>query len=105
MNDVFNFNRLKPCFVRASSEASNITDITKLQKVLKENQSNSVNVMLERENSVVYCDEHDAVLPSVTKEDILCTDLTDVVEVASYLENGSQNRGLHFLNLSAKIVF
>ena len=96
LNDVFNFNRLKPCFVRASSETANITDITKLQKVLKENHTNSVNVMLERERSVIFCDVHDEVLPSVTKEDILCTGLTDVVDVAAYLENGSQNAGFAF---------
>jgi len=96
LNDVFNFNRLKPSFVRASSETSNITDITRLQKVLKENQNNSVNVMLERERSVIFCDEHDEVLPNVTSEDIVCTGLTDVVDVAVYLENGSQNAGFAF---------
>lgn len=34
LNDVFNFNRLKPCFIRSSSDIKNITNVQKLKAAL-----------------------------------------------------------------------
>ena len=94
INDVFNFNRLKPCFVRASSETSNITDIVTLKNVLKESQDNKLNVTLEDDKVVSFCDEHNRVLPDIKSDEILYTALTDAVEIAPYLKNRVNNGGL-----------
>ena len=97
LGDVYNFNRLKPCFVRASSEKSNITNVAKLKKVLEENQDNSVNVHLEENLEDMFCDELDEVLPKITSQDVLCIALTDMIDVSDYVANSEQNERLAVL--------
>ena len=61
LQDVFNFNRLKPCFVRASKEKKLITDVNKLKDVYKD----SINVHMTDDfaHNVQFHDETGNHLP------------------------------------------
>ena len=92
LHDVFNYNRLKPCFVRASSETKNITNVNKLKDVLKQNDNNVVNMMFD--SDVIFHDENDNILPVITSHDIFCSTCTEPIVLNSYVEHSSQNKGL-----------
>ena len=98
LRDVFNFNRLKPCFIRSSSDAPHITDIATLKRMLTSGEAQN-DKSVEKTNGVhvMFHDENGQALPEVTSSDILCTGLTDVVEPSSFLPNES-NQGLASLD-------
>lgn len=81
LRDVFNFNRLKPCFIRSSSDAPHVTDIATLRRMLESSEPPE-DKSLGKTNGVhvMFHDETGQILPEVSSDDILCTGLTDVVE-------------------------
>lgn len=92
LHDVFNFNRLKSCFVRTYSETKNITNVDKLKDVLKQNENNVVNMMFD--SDVIFHDENDNILPVITSNDVLCITSTEPIIWHSYVEHSSHNKGL-----------
>ncbi|PIK45075.1 hypothetical protein BSL78_18062 [Apostichopus japonicus] len=121
LSDVFNYNRLKPCFVRASSETKNITNIQKLRQVLKtkgsssekvarmrnvlsSNTSNAENVNVMQDAHIEFHDEFGNILPGVTSDHHVSYD-TKPMNVASFLENRAHNEGLAIPYPSIKIAY
>ena len=94
LSDVFNFNRLKPCFIRHSKK--NITSIQKLTDAVKQSDSNNVNMFSQESQGVEFHDEHCNVLPEVTRETVLCLSYTDPLCIQPYLEACEHNKGLAF---------
>ncbi|KAJ8048712.1 hypothetical protein HOLleu_01137 [Holothuria leucospilota] len=92
LSDVFNFNKLKPCFIRSAKQ--NITSVQKLTDALKQSDSNHVNMFSNESPIVEFHDEH--VLPEVTRETVLCLSYTDPVCIQPYLEACEHNKGLAF---------
>ena len=73
---------------------------------MKESQDNKLNVTLEDDKVVSFCDEHDKVLPDIESADILYTALTEVVDIAPCLEHRVYTiRDLLFLSLLIRNVF
>lgn len=93
LHDVFNFNRLKPCFLRATDERKNITHIQKLKEVLGKSQE-SGQVNCENSKTPVFTDENGKQLPSVTAEQVSCLCQTDAADLTPHLDNVSENSGL-----------
>ena len=74
LRDVFNYNRLKPCFMRASTERKNITHIQK--------------------PSVHFIDENDEKLPEFNAEQIMCVQISDPIHDSDYLNALTNNSGI-----------
>ncbi|KAJ8048464.1 hypothetical protein HOLleu_00790 [Holothuria leucospilota] len=94
LNDVFNFNRLKPRFIRSSSDIKNITKVQKLKAALgQERRPQPNDIGLETE-SLQFIDENDTVLPCVSSTDIECVDKLESVDPNQYTKHTSENQGL-----------
>ena len=92
LQDVFNFNRLKPCFVRASKEKKLITNVDKLKKVY--NDSVNVHMMDDFALNVQFHDETGNQLPSVTSSEVSVLYRVDPVDVSLCLQFAKSNRNL-----------
>ena len=93
LHDVFNFNRLKPCFMRASDERKNITHIQKLRETLGKSQK-SEQKNHEKSKTAVFTDENGKELPVVTAGQVACLCQADSVDLTPCLDNVSGNSGL-----------
>ncbi|KAJ8019259.1 hypothetical protein HOLleu_42250 [Holothuria leucospilota] len=91
LQDVFNFNRLKPCFVRASNESKPITSVDKLKAACNEN----VHVRVGKNfPSVQFQDEMRNVLPQVTCKDIFTIYHVEPIGASMCQENVKPNHNL-----------
>ena len=92
LHDVFNYNRLKPCFLRASSERNNITHVQRLKQVLQNDQTSPVLDSIHM--GIEFQDENDEILPPVTSHDILSLCQTDPVDLEQHIKLLHHNKGL-----------
>ena len=93
LHDVFNYNRLKPCFIHASSERHNITHLDKLKEALNKGEV----AAKESENeplTVHFTDEKGTVLAPVTPRQVSVLRQIEPVDLSPYVMNMSQNKGL-----------
>ena len=91
LRDVFNFNRLKPCFMRASGDTKNITHIQKLKEALgkADNQSESVT-----EEALHFIDENDEKVTGFDIEQILNSGQVDPIDINIYKSVINVNQGI-----------
>lgn len=92
LNDVFNFNRLKPCLIHASNESQNISNVQKLKQVLAKDDLPQDN-KAERQ-SIRFTDEHGEQLPLFKSEQMVCLRETNPVDFTPYLVHASENHGI-----------
>lgn len=95
-SDVFNYNRLKPCYIKASSVNKNITDVSKLKEILEKNTRDKVHFISEGKDSYFFCDETGTVLPSLTSSDILCVANAGPMDISQYVLHSKENTNLAF---------
>ncbi|KAJ8038848.1 hypothetical protein HOLleu_16398 [Holothuria leucospilota] len=92
LHDVFNYNRLKPAFIRASSEKNNITHLQKLKEALGKATSDSSDQKASK--SIEFTDERGNSLPTLTREQVMCVRQSESVELEDYINCLSVNNGL-----------
>ena len=92
LRDVFIYNRLKPCFMRASTERKNITHIQKLNEALgrSTNAQEQGNANTEKP-SVHFIYENDEKLPEFDAEQIMCSQISDPIYDSDYLHALTNN--------------
>lgn len=89
---VFNFNRLKPCFIRSSSDIKNITNVQNLKAALGQERCPQPND-IETE-SLQLIDENDRVLPCVCQQTWSVLIELESVDLNQYTKHISENQGL-----------
>lgn len=92
LQDVFNYNRLKPCFVRASKENKLITDVNKLKDVY--NDSVNVHMTDELTNNEQFHDETGNHLPPVTCSEVSILYRVEPVDISLCSKFAKSNRNL-----------
>lgn len=95
LHDVFNYNRLKPCFIRGSSDLKTITNVQNLKAALNESEPTCTAHDMQSD-SLHFIDENDVVLPSVSAENIECLDKSHEIDCSLYLKYISDNQRLGF---------
>lgn len=92
LRDVFSFNRLKPCFMKASDDRKHITHIQKLKEALGKNTEQG------RQNtekpSVNFINENDEKLPEIDVEQVMCSQISDPIHDSDYLHVLTDNNGI-----------
>ena len=94
LRDVFNYNRLKPCFVRSSNERKNITHIQKLKQALGESDQTKKGQDNNDKESVQFINENDENLPMFDSDHIMCLEKTEPVDETIYTTSMSDNQGI-----------
>lgn len=92
LQDVFNYNRLKPCFVRACKENKLITDVNKLKDVY--NDSVNVHMTDELTNNEQFHDETGSHLPPVTCYEVFILYRVKPVDISLCSKFAKSNRNL-----------
>ena len=92
LQDVFNYNRLKPCFVRASRESKLITDVKRLKDVY--NDSVNVHMADEVKHNDQFHDETGNHLPPVTCSEVSILYRVKPVDVSLCSKLAKLNRNL-----------
>ena len=92
LHDVFNYNRLKPCFIHASGERHNITNLDKLKEALK--KSDVPQTETANGKSVTFTDEKGQTPPPVTPGQVTMLRQTEPIDLEPYILNMTQNHGL-----------
>lgn len=91
LRDIFNYNRLKPCFMRASDDKTNITHIQKLREALGRNTTDKEQGCT---NTINFIDENDEQLPEFHVAPVECSQITDSVDTSDYLHAMTENNGI-----------
>ena len=78
LRDVFNFNRLKPCFVRASGDTKNITHIQKLKEALGKNNDQP------KPEALHFIDENDEGVPVFDNVQVLNSGQVEPIDPKVY---------------------
>jgi len=91
LQEVFNFNRLKPCFVKASSQMEPITKIGQLKEALGQGSESKP----KSEKAVpTFTDECGKELPMLSDGQILFIGCTEPHDVGQYLNHITENHGI-----------
>ena len=93
LHDVFNYNRLKPCFIHSSDERYNITHLEKLKEALNRSEV-ALKESKNDKSAVTFTDEKGKTLAPVTPEQVAVLRQTEPVDTAPYVINMTQNKGL-----------
>ena len=93
LQDVFNYNRLKPCFIRASSEQKNITHIQKLKEALGQGSKQVVR-STPSEETIQFIDENDETMPRFVSEQATYFGNTEPVNEHEYISLLTNNKGI-----------
>ena len=90
LQDVFNFNRLKPAFIRASSEKENISNLQKLKEVLNKADQNALGV--PNKVTPTFTDESGRELNCFDNQ-VMILGNTESVDISGHLANANANNG------------
>jgi uncharacterized short protein YbdD (DUF466 family) len=95
LQDVFNFNRLKPCFIRASHEQKSITHVQKLKEALGQSVKQSeVAQGKPSDDTIQFIDENDETMPSFDSEEATYFGSTQPVDEHEYVLLLATNKGI-----------
>ena len=95
LRDVYNYNRLKPCFMRAANEKKNITHMQKLKEALgKGNEQSEASKQNSDKQSVKFIDENDDNVHAFESEQIMCSHVTEPVNVTNHMCSVTDNHGI-----------
>ena len=95
LRDVYNYNRLKPCFMRAANEKKNITHMQKLKEALgKGNEQSEASKQNSDKQSVKFIDENDDNVHAFESEQIMCSHVTEPVNVTNHMYSVTDNHGI-----------
>lgn len=92
LHDIFSFNRLKPCFMRSTSQNRHITYISQLKSAM--NNMNPQTSDRPIEETIAFTDENGLELPTITTNQVLCVSRTDPVDLNCHLNHMEENKGL-----------
>ena len=92
--DVFNYNRLKACFIKPSGQTKHITYINQLREALNNPVALKDQAKAQPEQTVHFMDENGETLPNITSDQFVFVGITDPVDLTLHVECSSQNRGL-----------
>ncbi|XP_064651976.1 uncharacterized protein LOC135502801 [Lineus longissimus] len=92
LQDVFNFNRLKPAFIRATSEKENITNLQKLKDVLKKSDEVTKATSVPGNGTPRFMDENGKALDNIGNH-VMHTCKTEPVDLAKHMQFAEVNNG------------
>ncbi|XP_072179729.1 LOW QUALITY PROTEIN: uncharacterized protein [Diadema setosum] len=93
LRDIFNYNRLKPCFMKASDERKPITHLQRLKEALGKTVTPGDGETSDKP-SVNFIDEHDHTPPECTADHIMCFQTTDPIQTSDYVTSITPNNGI-----------
>ena len=94
LRDVFNYNRLKPCFIRASRE-KNITHVQKLKEALGQSvKQTDVAQGKHSDDTIQFIDENDETMRSFDSEQATYYGSTEPVNEHEYVSLLTINKGI-----------
>ena len=96
IQDVYNYNRLKPCFINASSAQKNITHIQKLKEALGHNKETQEgdNRINQTALQLQFLDEQEETLPMFNGEHAMCLGNTEPLIQDEYISLLTDNKGI-----------